>query len=380
MRIQLLSPDRPAHRPGRAGYTLVEILVVMGLMMLLAALAAAVGYSGLIGSQRVVGASDRASGWLIIARQTAVRDRAPRGVRFIGVPDPSGAVYFREAQYVEAPEAFIPNPNQESNPQGPRLVFAYDWLGPAQPTRGGNAVDSKEVYFVATNPLDLAEFYDRVTVGDTLILPEFNATYRVTTAPAAAQSNLEVGGVTIPAAQAVKITLQTQPDLAAAGVRAAPPPPTGKPTTLVTYKYAFQGQARPVLGEPVLQLTNGMAIDYRVTGQTTTLGVPLKRDASGNPEVDADGKVTFDILFSPSGQVLGNANSLICLWVRNPENVPHPRPGPTGTEDLVAYNAAGDQVLVVVSTRSGLISTQPVNPPPDVDPYRFAKDGQNNGL
>ena len=71
-----LSPRR------RSGFTLVELLVVMTLMVILAALAVGVAYSGAIGSQKVVSGGDRASGWLLISKQRAQRDGAPRGVRF----------------------------------------------------------------------------------------------------------------------------------------------------------------------------------------------------------------------------------------------------------------------------------------------------------
>ena len=49
------------NRPARPGYTLVEILVVMSLIILLAALALGVSQSGMFGSQKVISGGDRAS-------------------------------------------------------------------------------------------------------------------------------------------------------------------------------------------------------------------------------------------------------------------------------------------------------------------------------
>jgi hypothetical protein len=150
----------------------------------------------------------------------------------------------------------------------------------------------------------------------------------------------------------------------------------------VTYKFAFQAAPRPLLGEPMLQLAGNTIIDWRVASATnppTTTGVTL--DASGQ---------FFDILFNPSGQVMYNPNGIICLWVHDPDKAPHPREDPNtpGTwNDYAGFNAAGEQSLVTVYVRSGLIATHPVVPPQNAaspiagyDPYQFAKDGMNSGL
>ena len=71
----------PTRTVRRAVFTLVELLVVIALIIVLAALTAAVVQTGMLTSQKVVSAADRASGWLLIAKQRALRDGAPRGVR-----------------------------------------------------------------------------------------------------------------------------------------------------------------------------------------------------------------------------------------------------------------------------------------------------------
>src|SRR5690349_12412618 len=75
----------------RSGLTLVELLVVISLIILLAALTVAVTQSSAFSSQKVVSGGDRASGWLLMARQRAIRDNRPRGVRFLlnPVKDPA---------------------------------------------------------------------------------------------------------------------------------------------------------------------------------------------------------------------------------------------------------------------------------------------------
>src|SRR6476619_4709092 len=113
---------------GRPGFTLVELLVVVALIIVIAALTVAVLNSGFLSSQKVVGGADRVSGWLLISKQRAKRDGAPRGVRLFLTPTGGAAPVpnsyeVREAQYIEAPEPWAPNPDTELNPNGPRLVF-----------------------------------------------------------------------------------------------------------------------------------------------------------------------------------------------------------------------------------------------------------------
>lgn len=355
---------RPTPSPRRAGYTLVELLVVMALIVLLAALAAAVASSGLIGSQKVVSGADRVSGWLLISKQRAMRDGAPRGVRFLGRADSTNSfIEFTEAQYIEAPEPWVPNPNQTPPPPNPvplgyptwaRLTFRYEH-------DTNNNVTSTQVFFDG-DAAALAEFDQRVSIGDYLILPEFRSSFLVV---AISQPN--------PARR--QITLRTWPNLAAGATSQASPPP-GSPDTRVTYTFGFQPAPRPLLGEPTLQLTSGVVIDYRGANPTTTIGVsPI----SDNPSDPLETARHFDILFSPSGQVVSNAEPLICLWVRDPEKLPggaNPRAIVNNKSNM---DNAGEQALVVVYTRSGVVATQPPNPDgPDV--YSFAKDGINAGL
>lgn len=406
----------------RAGYTLVELLVVMSLIILLAALALGVSQTGMFGSQKVISAGDRVSGWLLIAKQRAVRDGAPRGVRFFTSPgDPTR---FTEAQYIEAPDAWVPNPGQETNPTGARIVFVYAWTAGVAPAP--NAVSLREVYYVGSTA-DLAEYDQRVSDGDSLVLPEFGKAFRITTAnisvtastylgpvfasplpgPSIPANTLLVGG-SIATSNARRMVLATLPDLSAAGTQVASVIAPHM-ATMTTYKFGFQRSPQPLLGEPALQLTGGTAIDYRQGMTSVALGATV--DSQGyrtsfggvagpyNPpttfgvlavtDTASVGGLTFDIIFSPSGQVLNNNAGLICLWVRDmSKGVAHPRlDSTTGACDpSVVFDAAGQQALVVLNTKNGLISTQEIIPPPAgsnptaYDPYRSAKDGINNGL
>ncbi len=435
----------------RRGYTLVELLVVMGLIILLAALALGISQSGMLGSQKVISASDRTSQWLLISKQRAIRDQAPRGVRFYS--NPAGG--FTEAQYIESPEAWVPNPAQEANFGGPRIMFAYQYTLPAATMANPNpvaTVTSTKIYFVSgivagnvwnpgTAASDMTEFDQRVTVGDSLTLPELGKSFfiRAIKPLTAANANLithSSSGATptevdIPPqfARELELVPGQYPDLSAAG-SPVPAGPPGQPArvTMVTYKYGFQGVPRPLLGEPTLQLTFGCVIDYRpgrrpglpnppspapvppftALPYTTLEGyrdwanpapMPPGTPNTGpfNPSTSigirpiqdpANAAGTyFDILFTSSGQVWNNPSNIIVLWVRDASKVPHPRLDGSGNsvDGQAEYNAAGEQALVVLNVRTGLISTQPVFPPPAVpstgyDPYQFAKDGLNSGL
>lgn len=370
----------------RVAFTLIELLVVMAIMIVLLAITAAVAFSGAFNSQKVVHASDRASGWLLIAKNRAKRDGVPRGVRFLR--DPANLTQVTEAQYIEAPEQWAPNPNQELNPSGPRIMFAYTQhkqpppVNPLYP-----AVQFRQVFFVSNVAADLAEFDQRVTPGDMLILPEIGGPYRIvsisTTSPLnSAPTDQQVHtGVPIPGGfflhrnpgnandNARELILASYPDLGALHSPTPTGPPVPRETTLTTYKFAIQPQPRPLLGEPLLQLTGTTVIDFAAVGQpTTTVGVTM--DPTGH----------FDILFSPSGQVLNNPNGLICLWVRDPEKL---QGNPRLPNDSAGYDLAGEQILVTIYTRTGFIATHPISTlgfGPGYDPWLFAKDGVNSGF
>ena len=329
----------------RSAFTLVELLVTMGIIVALAALTAAFVSTGAIDSQRLISSADRTSGWLVIAKNRALRDQAPRGVRFF-----INGNSVTEAQYIEVPEPWVPNPTLNEN-EG-RIVFIQE----ADTTTGVVDPSKYRAYYVASS---FGEFDQRVKAGSSLYLSDFGQSYQLTVDPTA--SNVTIGN---PASSqpARLLTLSSYPRFNAASS-------TSPQGTLVTYQFGFQSSARPLLGETPLEIPAGTVIDWR-NGPSPTL--PSTTSTTINVK-DQGGY--FDILFAPSGQVLNNSNGYIALWIRDPEK--NGNTNPRLPDDATGYDQAGEQVLIVVYTRGGYVSTQPVAP--GTKPHLYLTSGINTG-
>jgi prepilin-type N-terminal cleavage/methylation domain-containing protein len=84
-----------------AGFTLVELLVVIILILLVASLVVAFA-PRLAERQKVPRGADLIQGWLLIAKQRAKRDQVPTGIRL--QPDPGNPNFYREMQYIQKPD------------------------------------------------------------------------------------------------------------------------------------------------------------------------------------------------------------------------------------------------------------------------------------
>src|SRR5438874_732372 len=91
----------PTTRNRRSGLTLVELLVVLALMLLLAALGVAFVPKAAERAKSSRGA-DQLQGWLLIAKQWAKKDGVPTGIRMIS----DGNLYARDLQYIQTPDDF----------------------------------------------------------------------------------------------------------------------------------------------------------------------------------------------------------------------------------------------------------------------------------
>jgi hypothetical protein len=126
------------------------------------------------------------------------------------------------------------------------------------------------------------------------------------------------------------------------------PPATG------TSSYRIVRLPRPATGDATLNLPKDIAIDPPAT-------------FGGRSIITADSRGLFDIVFSPSGAIMrqqGSAGGRIILWVRDVSLDP---------------SQPGDQTLIAIYCRTGLIAAHPVNPS-GTNPYSFTQDGRSSGL
>ena len=328
----------------RPGFTLVELLVVLGLILVLLGLTLAVNSSGITDSYKTVGAADRVSGWLLIAKSKAQREKRPAGVRFIVGTDN----LIREAQFIEVPDSYTPLANAGTRLQ-PKLMFSR------VPAATPGSPDTRRAFIVDANIPDLQS---SVFVGDLLSLPEFGTLHTLAVPPAGLvqfqPTPLTIGGNTVNGFEVfVRLPLL---------LPAVPFSPNATTPTYATTAFGFHRQAQPSIGEPTLQLTGDMVID---------VNPGMSRITAVNSE--------FDVLFAANGEVMNAATGSTILWVRDvrlPFNI-------AGTRD--DYEAAGQMALIVVYTKTGTIATQPVALPTmdgvtGFNPFSTTTDAVNTGL
>ena len=180
-----------------------------------------------------------------------------------------------------------------------------------------------------------------VQQGDTLSIPEYGVLLQITS-------------ITVNSAAAPTVVTV---NLASPGLL----PAFGMQTAVISTTFGFIRKARPMIGEPILQLTADNAIDGNAN--------------MSQADVDPSGTF-FDVLFAPNGEVLNTTRGKTILWVRNPTIMP----GFTSTMGRPQYEQAGSMNLVTVYSKTGAIATQPVTLPPNPDPFAATKDGFNTGL
>lgn len=191
--------DHPANRRQRPGFTLMELLVAISILLLMTAIAVLIVPNSLARQRASEGAS-QFQGWLLIAQQRAMRDQAPRGLR---LNINSGTQFVTDLQYIEEPGDFA---------GGQITAFT------------GTQVTFQNVDF--TGGFSTQNQYP-VQPGDYLIIKEGGTPYQIT-------------GVT-----ATTLTLFSTPSQ------------VDTPTS----QYRILRQARIVAGEDTLQLPQDVAID-----------------------------------------------------------------------------------------------------------------------
>jgi prepilin-type N-terminal cleavage/methylation domain-containing protein len=359
----------------RTGYTLLELMVAVGLIVVLATLTVAIANSSLVDSYRIVGGADRVSGWLLNAKNRALRDRTPIGLQLIrnstNPTDPEFN-YVRSAQLIELPVLYAPvqEPDPNAIPaSAPFICVRYA----DQVVRIGGTDTPSLIQDSAANPNDpIGVFmywptavspYPTFTagvdlnVGDLLQINELNSLHKITVITPIVQPTFytNLGKPALASGQWYKLTLATSsipleitpspqhfppspphptnllpsnfphtvggmpPTLSLAGTQQAYPvgyPPIGAANYYETHFFGLFKAPRPVLGEPILQLPANMAIDV-FPGQDNA---PIGLSANDLLPLSQNIPVNLEIVFNPNGSVMYTDQNPIVLWLRDTRN------------------------------------------------------------
>jgi prepilin-type N-terminal cleavage/methylation domain-containing protein len=368
---------RPAPR---TGFTLIEMLIVIGIILVLATLAV-LFLPNLDRNKGVPNAVTQLQGWINLSKQHALRDGSPRGIRLIH----DGNGQCTSLQYIEQPDPVAP--------RGPgikidvRTMPAFDpVLFPGNPGNIGPVT-------VVTLFQDPAH-----AVPPGQYPPEMSA------APPVNWLNwdgvqegdiFELSGNIHAIATIRRFTYPPLP--AAPGVPPAPTNAGNRQAQLVLDRVIAGADGvhlstgfrvirapRPLVGEPLLQMHKDVFIDL-----TACYPCPIGPFNPPNPHPSGLG---YQSPFQPPHTFFAN-------WG------PQPIPAPKGLADVnyvdILFNSSGfvanapvgryvipvrhrdrpnDIHLVTIYTRTGKIANHPVDDNPANSPYSFTQDGQASGL
>jgi prepilin-type N-terminal cleavage/methylation domain-containing protein len=384
----------------RRGFTLIELLVVMGIIAVLSTMI--IAFAPAFGDrQRASRGASMLQGWLNLAKQRAIRDRRPVGIRLPAI----NGNYITEVQYVEIPDEGI------GGTMTVPFAANYPPSSANYPTTYQCVLFTTTVPFSPDNPQVNPPYqFSHPSDPHPEALIRADDVIEFPSRPLAnyASRRIATGGTLAPDGVLVPSKLQPQPQ---------PPVPNSFTSNGVTYynyfvqldqslpaagfstpTFVVSRKARPVVGEPVLQLPKDIAIDLSFDRNTS----PPTWYRMFPPLANTGGSSPFDILFSPAGQVIGNEGNLgsrICLWVRDVSlNDPNPpagfsaiyQPSDPATDPRKLPPAVN--TLITVYTRTGHVTSHPIDPnglvpntppvPPNPvtwNPFSFTQDGLTSG-
>lgn len=352
----------------RDGFTLIEMLVVIAIILALAALAAAFA-PRVSDNQRMTRAVDNLEQWLLTAKMRARRDGLSTGLRFIQAPgDPIG--FYSQFQYIQQPPPLAGGVcvGPPTAPPPP-LPGVYQYPAGTGNYYTGGLITSASAGIVNFNPgsvdftLGGTPFPNQwlVQAGDYL---EINGggVYQIGTAvtpPLTPANTLQLAYAAVPGIGSYDQLLSI---------------------TTPTTNYRILRQPRILIGEEPLTLPT----NYAVVAGPPTLPSALVPDTiipnnsittkTTWSNVQAGTSGNLEILFSPTGAVIGpNAgNGMVFITVYDTT---------MDTTDIVSFtNRIG---IVAVQVRSGFIGAYGLAAGAGLvgyNPFYLAQLGRDSGL
>jgi prepilin-type N-terminal cleavage/methylation domain-containing protein len=297
------------NRSGRPGFTLIELLVVMAIIALLAALVIAFFPSIASQTSEAQGAANFQS-WLNIARQKALRNQQPFGLRLWVSSQNINTLWVTDCQYIEQPDDWPGN-------TGTSIVST------AQTTVPNDTVTlSADVTGGFGGGSDPAQW--PVQIGDSLEVLGSGLMHRILNINGTTNQLVLNSGLPFAVSNATNFRILRQP-------RVVPDDPTSLPSGVVVDLATNNANGNPLPITPVY-----------------ALGLP--------PPVNPPTGYYVDVLFSPSGAVItpGLTTNYMAFFVRLPDPN-NPNNAFYGTPSVIA-----------VWSQSGLVGAY--NPTPG-NPY-----------
>lgn len=352
------------------GFTLVEMLVVIGILLLIAAITlGAINLS--ISGDRVRGGARQVQSYLEGARSRAVyggnvkldQTNYQCGVRFI--PEPNNPTLITSMVYVERPADYE---------LGMVSLERADFVAPLGP----NEADSPEVLYVRAKPTATASpnwfllarqglISDdcRIWIGDTRDLARKSQPYRILTWPMyGADGQPGVSGVDDDGNGTTddftEIGWPSSDDIQLLRLSYEyPNPGTFNATPIVIASssdlaYLIELSPQPMPNQEPRQLGNGVVLDMNLSNGISTLIAKPSR---------------MDIMFSPRGTVVGPLSSTgIVSFVLSDREDSLKSIGLSGTSKR-------ERLIVTLTPQTGMTAVHPVYPDSS-DPFRYAETGE----